>query len=157
MPSPLVELIVSAIISLTVVALGVYYLTREIVERRRNDGYLRFPPEDRRHFQGQFYRRVAGSTLLFSAGVAIFIGQGVLDWQETPRFYAWLWGGIILGLFGIISLAGADIWSIRRYARRQQKRLETDRREMIERQLELYRAEREAQRRVPPDFDVERN
>ena len=157
MPPPLVELAVSAVIALTLVGLGVYYFIREVVERRRSEAYVRLPPEDRRHFQGQFYRRAVGSTLLVAAGIAIFIGQGVLDWNETPRLYAWLWTGVLLGLFGIISLAGADLLAIRRYARRQQKRLEADRREMIERQLEVYRAEREAQRGVPPDFDVERN
>jgi hypothetical protein len=157
MPAPLIELVVSAVISLTLVGLGVYYLLREFGERRRNDAYVRFPPEDRRHFRGQFYRRFAGSTLLVAAGIAIFIGQGVLDWEESPRLYLWIWLGILAGVFGIISLAGADLISIRRYARRQHKRLEADRREMIERQLEVYRAEKESQRGVPPDFDVERN
>jgi hypothetical protein len=157
MPSPLVELVISALISLTLVGLGVFYLVREIVERRRNEAYVRLPPDDRRHFRGQFYRRTVGSSLLIVAGIAIFVGQGVLDWQETPVIYACLWIGVALGLLGVISLAGADLLSIRRYARRQQKRLEADRREMIERQLEVYRAEREAQRGVPPDFDVERN
>jgi len=157
MPSPVVELAISAVISLTLVGLGIYFLVREIVERRRNDGYVRLPPEDRRHFQGQYYRRLAGSTLLVAAGIAIFVGQVILDWEESRIVYVWLWTGISIGVFGIIILAGADIVSIRRYARRQRKRLEADRREMIERQLEVYRAEREAQRGVPPDFDVERN
>lgn len=157
MTAPLVELAWSAAIFLTLVGLGSYHLIREVIERRRNEAYVRLTSEDRRHFQGQFYRRVVGSTLLISAGIAIFVGQGLLDWKETPRLYAWLWTGVLLGLFGIVWLAGADLLSIRRYARRQQKRLEADRREMIERQLEVYRAERSDTRRLPPDFDVERN
>jgi len=157
MPSPLVELIISAVISLTLIGLGVYYFVREVVERRRNDSYVRLPPDDRRHFRGQFIRRVTGSTLLVSAGIAVFAGQVLIDWQESRILYVWLWTGISLGVFGIVVLAGADLLSIRRYARRQQKRLAADRREMIERQLEVYRAEREVGRGVPPDFDVERN
>ena len=157
MPSPLIELIGSVLISLTLVALGVYYFMREYLERRRNGSYAEWPAEDRRHYSGQFYRRAVGSSLLVAAGVAIFIGQGVLDWNESPRLYAWLWTGVLLGLLGIVSLAGADILAIQRYARRQRRKLSADRREMIERQLEQYRAERGSQSRLPPDFDVERN
>jgi hypothetical protein len=157
MPSPLVELVISALISLTLIGLGVYYFVREIVERRRNESYVRLPPDDLRHFRGQFIRRVTGSILLAAAGVAVIFGQVIIDWQESRILYVWLWTGISLGVFGIVILAGADLLSIRRYARRQRKRLEADRREMIERQIEVYRAEREAARGVPPGFDVERN
>ena len=157
MPSPLLELAWSAAISITLVGLGIFCLVREAVERRRNEAYVRLPPEDQRHFRGQFRRRVVGSMLFVSVGIAIFVGQGVLDWKESRRLYLWLWIGVLLGLFGTICLAGADLLSIRRYARRQQKRLERDRREMIERQLELFRAERADRHRLPPDFDVERN
>lgn len=154
--SPWVELVWSAAISLVIVTLGVYYLAREFIEQRRNGDLDRLPTADRRHFQWQFYRRATGSSLLIAAGIAIFVGQGLLDWTKTPLLYFCIWLGVLLGLFGIVCLAGVDIIAIQQYARRQRRKLETDRREMIARQLELLRA---SPRRhdVPPDFDVERN
>jgi hypothetical protein len=132
-------------------------MVREIVQRRRHGDYSNLPAADRRHFQWQFYRRVAGSSLLITAGVAIFVGQGLLDWTASPLLYFCIWLGVLLGLFGIVCLAGADIVAIQRYARRQRRKLEADRREMIARQMDLYRAERGDPHRLPQDFDVERN
>jgi hypothetical protein len=156
-PSSIAELAWSAVISLVITGLGTYYLIREIAGRRRNVAHTNLPEADRSHFHWQFVRRVIGSSLLIIAGVGIFIGQGLLDWTQTPLLYFSLWLGVMLGLFGLVCLAGADIIGIRRYAERQRRRLEDDRREMINRQLEQYRAEKGEPSRLPPDFDVERN
>jgi hypothetical protein len=129
---------------------------RELVERRRNGGYVNLPTADRRHFQWQFYRRLTGSSLLIAAGIGIFVGQELLDWTKTPLLYFSIWLGVLLGLFGIVCLAGADIVGIQRYARRQRRKLEADRQEMIARQLEQIRV-KPTLRNLPRDFDVERN
>jgi hypothetical protein len=150
------ELAWSAVISVVIIGLGAYYLAREIAQRRRQGDNSNLPAADRRHFQWQFYRRVTGSSLLVAAGLAIFVGQGLLDWTASPLLYFSIWLGILLGLFGIVCLAGADIVGIQRYARRQQRKLQADRREMIARQLDAYQAERGGTYR-PDDFDVERN
>ena len=157
MPQERIELVASGIISLTLVALGAIYLIREDRERRRQAGYRNLPPADRKHFRHQYVRRAVGSTLLIMAGVAIFIGQGVMDWQALPRAYAWLWIGVICGLFGIVALAGADLIAIYRYSRRHQQRIEQDKLAMIQRQLAQYRAERREPSDPPPDWSPEQN
>lgn len=157
MPPDWIELVVSGLISLTLVGLGGYYLLREHVERRRQNGYRNLPPVDARHFRFQYIRRAVGSSLLILSGVAIFIGQTVMDWRAEPKIYAWLWIGVMLGLLGIISLAGADLWSIYRYSRRHQRRIAEDRQAMIRRQLEEYRAERRDGPSTPPGWSPDQN
>ncbi len=157
MPISPVEMIWSGAIALTLVAMGGFYLLREWLEWRRQDGFCRHHPADAGHFRNQFYRRAVGCLLLVAAGLTIFVCQGLLDWRESPRVYMGLWTGVALGLFGVVALAGADIWSIRRYARRHRQKLDADRREMLARQIEQYQLERNTFRGVPPDFDVEQN
>jgi hypothetical protein len=101
---------------------------------------------------------MTGSSLLVAAGIAIFVGQGLLDWTANPLLYFSVWLGVLLGLFGIVCLAGADIVGIQRYARRQRRKLEADRRDMIARQLDQFHAPAPGSPRgLPHDFDVERN
>lgn len=171
MRSPELELLCSILISFIIVCLGVYYFARENRERRRHQGYSNLPPVDRSHFRWQFYRRMFGSALLVAVGVAILVGQSWMDWRQNPLLYFCLWLGVLLGLFGIVCLAGADIIGIQRYAQRQRRKLAEDRRQMIVRQLEQLRAKHELIERqleyfriehsrpyvVPDDFDVERN
>lgn len=156
-PSPLVELAWSVIISTLLLALGVIYFWREWSAWRRNAGYEQLPPEDRRHFQSQFFRRTVGCSLLIGSGLVILAVQGLLDWKQAPRLFAWLWTVVMVGLLAILGLAGADVVAIRRYARRHRRRLDADRRAMIDRQLELMREEHRSRRPFPPNLDIERN
>jgi formate/nitrite transporter FocA (FNT family) len=150
-----IELFWSGVIALVLVGLGVYYWLREGGEWRRQIGYENLPPADRRHFRCQFYRRRVGAALLTVIGLVIAVSQGVVDWHATPRVYAWLWIGVMVGLMAVVALAGVDLVAIRRFARRQQQRINEDRQAMLARQLDQMRTEP----RPPywPNPDVERN
>jgi hypothetical protein len=151
----LAELLWSVVMALVLVGLGAYYWLREGREWRRQAGYENLPPADRRHFRMQFYRRRAGAAMFTAIGVVIAISQGAVDWHATPRVYAWLWISVMVGLMAVVALAGVDLVAIRRYARRQQKRIHEDRQAMLARQIDQLRAEP----RPPywPNPDVERN
>jgi hypothetical protein len=62
--------------------------------------------------------------------------------KDLARLWLLTWIGILLLLFAVIVLAFFDLWSIRRYGRRQLRKLQDDRQAMIARQLRRLRAER---------------
>ncbi len=130
----------SGLISVTLIGLGAYYLVREGRAWRRNGGYEGVPPADRTYFRRQFYRRFQGSILLVLAGIAIFIGLNVLEIKRSPRLYGCFWIAVLLGLLWMIYLSGADLIAIRRYARREEQRLDNERRELIAQDIAELRA-----------------
>lgn len=72
--------------------------------------------------------------------------------EEAPpftaeqRMFLRIWGGtwiaILLVLMTVVFLAAIDLWATRRYAQRQFRKLQADRRSMIERQMIRLRQER---------------
>lgn len=58
------------------------------------------------------------------------------------RVWAGTWVALLLLLLGVVVLAGADLWATRRYALRQFRKLQDDRRAMIARQTTRLRQER---------------
>jgi hypothetical protein len=62
--------------------------------------------------------------------------------RQVLRAYLWFYVVILLVLFSIVVLAGVDLWSLRRYALREQRKLLEDRRAMIARQANRMRQER---------------
>ena len=70
--------------------------------------------------------------------------------RDLVRISLVLWITFLLLLFAVMMLALADVWAIRRFARRQYRKLRDDRRSMIARQATRLRRERDA----PPDVSV---
>ncbi len=62
--------------------------------------------------------------------------------KQVVRAYAWFYVAILLVLLVVVILVGFDLWSIRRYALREQRKLLEDRRAMIARQAHRMRQER---------------
>jgi ABC-type Fe3+ transport system permease subunit len=58
------------------------------------------------------------------------------------RVYYGMWIGFLLALLAVVLLAGMDLWATRRYGLSQYRKLQADRRAMIERQANRMRQER---------------
>jgi hypothetical protein len=123
--------------------------------------------DDARYERGKARRRLVNSalTLLLAgllAGAMVFLevpadrlagardaaepGEGLTP--EEKQFalrYAWYWILLLLVLFAVLAVAAVDLFATRRYALRQYRKLQADRRQMIERQTARLRQERNGQ------------
>lgn len=124
-------------------------------------------PEDRRYYRRQSWRRLFGCTLLAAIGLMItgsYVGGleehidaiGVAnadhpDGEAKPpnpeqkrleTLYIYCWIGILLLLMVLMFVAAWDVWEIHRYGARHYRRIQDDRRAMLERQLVQLRRER---------------
>ena len=132
------------------------------LRRLRTDSHV--PSDDRSYLRKQAYRRILnGSLLLGLAGMlsgaylsgmerhADELGQKkpANDDGEKPkpadddrqffRLYAIFWISVLVLLFVIVSLAIIDLWATRRYAWQQLRRMRTEHRAVLERDLAMYR------------------
>ncbi len=123
---PLLPVILSGLIALTLIGLGAYYLVHEALEWGRNGGYVAMPREDASYFRSQFYRRLIGSSLLVAVGAAIFAGLNLIDPHTSPRLFIWFWLGVMLAVAWLLLISAADLAAIRRYARRHARELRSD-------------------------------
>jgi NADH:ubiquinone oxidoreductase subunit 3 (subunit A) len=62
--------------------------------------------------------------------------------QRSLWFFTAYWVMAILLLLAMVYVAFMDLWAVRRFGLRQIRQLQADRRAMLERQIELLRAER---------------
>ncbi len=62
--------------------------------------------------------------------------------QRSIWFFTVYWVMAILLLLAMVYVAFMDLWAVRRFGLRQIRQLQADRRAMLERQIELLRAER---------------
>jgi hypothetical protein len=143
-----------------------YFAWRQLQTLRgvaRNDN---LPAEDRKYFRRQAWRRLVGCGLMLALlalmGGSFFIegkaeqvaaekkaardrGEaGDLDPEQRlfMKFYGGYWIVILLFVIGLVAIAFADLVSIRRYGQRHYRKLQEDRRAMIERQVIRLRQER---------------
>jgi hypothetical protein len=154
---------------LVLASLGVAgYFARQQVQtlrglQRRDD----LSPEDFRYSRNQAWRRLAGCVLLVAVAGMMSVwylsGQDAgidalgdqlkaqaaagerqprPEQEQARRFYVYYWITVLLLLLGLVLLAAADIWAIRRYGVRHYRRIRDDRRAMLERELAELRRER---------------
>lgn len=154
MPQISAELVLSVLISCLLFALGAFCLVWQGMKRRRADlGEL--APDDRVYFERQFRRRRQGSLLLMLAGVLIFIAQGLVDYERSPRLFGWLWVGVLLTLLWTVVLSWVDLAAIMRYARRNWQNLSDDRRKALRRAIAEHHARGNGSAGQPPNRDTE--
>lgn len=90
-----------------------------------------------------FYEPAAGRLAEERAGFAEGEGPPMTDEQKTlVRVWIGLLIALLLVLLVVVGLAGVDLWATRRYGLRQFRKLQADRRAMIERQATRMRQER---------------
>ena len=151
-----------SVIVIVVLLLGIvgYFSWQEIrnLRRLRADGG---PDDERRRIRYRAWRRlVCCGLLLVLAGLFIgnyFVdtsreqimepgdeGGGPMNEQQQAflHFYSFYWIALLLVLFAVIAIVGYDLWSLRRWSLREQRRLQQDHREMLEHEVSLYLRQR---------------
>lgn len=157
-----------------VVLLLIAYLSirKQFRNLRRLKAETHVPSDDRKYLTNQAYRRIVTGVLLVGlAGMlsgAYFSGmerraedlgdqkrpvdeegkkqQMAQEDKDFVRFYAIWWIGILVLIFLVVSLAIVDLWATRRYAWAQLKRISTEHREVLERDLAMYRQQKANER-----------
>lgn len=162
---PLAEIIFGAFLIGALLFLAVFYAWRQLCLLRRLRGAQDLPGEEQRYYRRQAIRRLVSSgLLLLLAGLLAFIlvyveprAQQLVNQidaappgephQPTPhdRSLAHVYGGYLIAfllvLLAVVLLAGYDLWTTRRYGLRQYRKIQEDRRLMIQRQLTRLREE----------------
>jgi uncharacterized membrane protein len=160
------EFVVGIFIVVVLVAMAGYFGFRQFQALRGLRQTADLPPEDRRYVYTQAARRLVGSALmLVLAGLlssALYLGvpantllseheaakirgeqpkpdPSELEFWNLYRAHILL---ILLVLLVIIVLAGWDYFAIRRYGQRHYRKIQHDRRAMIENELARLRSQR---------------
>jgi H+/Cl- antiporter ClcA len=144
-----------SVMAAIMVALAVYYAWREIRALKALKPAAEMPPDEH-----DFVRRKARRRLICSAFMLVLAGllvgsffltepaghdEPVADAQiqkDLTRIYGVYWIVFLVVLLVIMSLAALDLFAIRRYGLTQHRKIQSDRRAMIEHQLARMRRER---------------
>jgi hypothetical protein len=164
-------MVFALIFAAVLLLLAIFSMRRQIFTLKRLRADPHIPSDDRSYLRNQAYRRlVVGVFLIGLAGMlagAFFSGierradeigkkrEVNEEGQKPPvpqedkdflRFYSFYWIGVLILLFLIVSLAIVDIWSTRRYAWQQLRRIQSEHRAILERDLAMYRQQRANER-----------
>jgi hypothetical protein len=161
---------------LVLLTLGVagYFARQQVLTLRGLGRQENLSAEDRSYLHSQAWRRLVGCALLVAVAGLIsawyltgwsesidVLGDQVKAQREAgetllrpeqereSRFYVYYWVTVLLLLLALVGVAAADFWAIRRYSARHFRRLNDDRRAMLERQLAELRRERGLDRDGP--------
>ena len=124
------------------------------------------PDEERRYLRRRAWRRLFGC-LLMAVLAGLFVGMFFLEGpaqqladaqmaaadageefqpdeaqKQFGLFYRWYWIVLLLALLALLATAVVDLLATRRFSLRQYRRLQADRRAMVERQVARLRQER---------------
>jgi hypothetical protein len=160
------HIVFGAVLAAVLLVLGIFYFWRQLRTLRRLANST-LPDEEQIYSRYQARWRLLSSGLLILLAVLLtadlaFLEQPAHDiaekakagrdaGEENPltdterlfvKVYGWFWIGFLLILLGVVLLAAVDLWSTRLYAWRARRRLQDDRRAMIERQVHRLRQER---------------
>ena len=160
------QILFASVLVVVLTGLAVYYAWRQVQTLRGLRHAENLPPEDRRYVRNQAWRRLVCSALM-ALFAALFAGQFFVEPQaqdlanqgeaararnerpdlnpEQKHFvdlYSLFWVCALLVLLGILVTALADILAIRHFGQRHLRKLQADRRAMIERQAARLRQDR---------------
>jgi hypothetical protein len=160
------QTIAGALLVVLLVGVSGFFLGRQI-QTLRDLPRLPIPEEEERRLRRQTYRRLVCSSLLLILGfllaTALLFLEGPaqqladerdaltaagqkMELTEAQRDFARLWGGFwvvfLILLMTVVFLAGFDLWATRRHALREQRKIQADRRAMLEQQISRLRHER---------------
>jgi len=163
------QTVAGAMLVALLVGVSAFFLGRQMRALRQLRRSTGAEDEDRR-LRRQTYRRLVSSGLLLLLG---FLLAAAMLYLETPAqqladqadafrsvgkeieltppqrefrsLYAWFWIVFLLILMTVVFLAAFDIWATRRYEVHERRRIQADRRAMLEEQLGRLRHERNGQ------------
>jgi hypothetical protein len=151
------------------VGIAAYYCRKSWLTLKATQEECEMLPEERLYLRRQAWRRLVNSGFMIALAV-LLAGSYVLGFQAraeaigrerelqavngvkpplTPeqqafgRFFSGYVIVLLVLLAGIIFLAGVDLFATRRFAITQLRRIQADRRAMMERQLDRWRRERD--------------
>lgn len=165
-----IELTLATGIVILLVYLAAYFARRQWQTLRTLRTDTEQSPEDRAYHLAQAWRRLIGCALMvaFAGMLAGWYGFGLSRQAEelrqegqdavaiqgepggefTPeqrrvyRLVTAYWIIAILLLMAMVALACSDIWAIRRYGMRHLRRIQSDRKAAIEKEIAAYRSRR---------------
>lgn len=164
-----IELTLAAGIVIMLVGLAGYFARRQWQTLRSLRTDTEQSLEDRAYHLAQAWRRLIGCTLMVAfagmlagwylsglhdqAGNLRQQGREAAQQDEAPgeftpeqrrvyRLVSGYWIVAILLLMAMVALACSDIWAIRRYGMRHLRRIQSDRKAAIEKELAAYRSRR---------------
>lgn len=161
------QIIFGVVLILVLIFTAILYTVRQIQALRRLRAAEEMPLEERDYSRSRARRRLVMSLLLFLLGILltgalIYLEgpahelaeeraaqrqQGELpplnqEQRELARLYLVFWIVFLLILMAVVFLAALDYWATRRYALHQHRKINADRRAMIEREIARVRRER---------------
>jgi hypothetical protein len=163
------ELVIAAGIILVLLGLAGHFARRQWQTLRSLRDQPDLSPEDRSYYRSQTWRRLTGC-LLMVAFAGMLAGWYVLglsqqaenlrrqgeeqaaqadppgkldkEQQRSVNVFSTYWIIATLLLMAMIVLACTDFWAIRRYGLRHLRRIQSDRRAALEKDIALYRSRR---------------
>jgi hypothetical protein len=154
-----------SLLVVVLITLSIYYGRQQLLALRRLRQTPDLPDEEMRYERSKAYRRIisCSGTLLLAAMLIVLLVYGlpvqqIADQREgfppgmnSPfaeediqlvRIWGWTLIAFLLVLMAVLTLAGIDLIATRRYGLRQYRKLQADRRAMIQRQANRMRRER---------------
>ncbi len=168
MNSQPLELALAALIVVVLVIMAGYFAWRQWQTLRGELADPELAVEDRLYVKFQAWRRLVGCGLMLLlagllAGAYVFdfearakalanrgqapasleaaVQRGVAQ-QRFINVFSFYWIVTVLVLLSIVGLAAYDIWAIRRFGVRHLRKIQSDRRAMIEEQVAILRSQR---------------
>jgi len=163
------QLIFGTLLVAGLLFLSLFYAWRQVRALHALGRTRILPEEETRYERRKAWRRLVSSALTLVlaallAGVLVYLEgpaqrlaneregltaeQAPAFTQDERSFLRW-WGGawvaLLLVLMVVVLLAAFDLWATHRYASRERRKLQADRRAMIERQVNRMRVERNGQ------------
>ena len=161
------QIVFGILLVILLVALAGYYAWRQVQTLRGLREAQESPPDEQRYLRRRAWRRLFGS--LFMVVLAVLLG-GMMAFLEKPanelaefseaarergeapqldpdqRHFGLLYGywiiALLLSLLAMLTMAFFDMLATRRFGLRQFRRIQGDRRAMIEREVARLRQER---------------
>ncbi|WP_169974248.1 hypothetical protein [Tautonia rosea] len=126
----------SAVLAVVVIGIAFVLTWRQRLESRRPRNLA--DEADARYFARQDRRRYRGAVLLAMLGLGIGVGGNIdIRAGQSERIaFVVIWILVLLLVLQTLLLAFLDLWSTRRYADRQRRKLAEERRQTLEREIE---------------------
>jgi hypothetical protein len=164
-----IELVAMFALVAVLLLIAAHYLRKSIRTLRQTTPAFEMLPDDRAYLRRQAWRRIINSALMLMLAallVGSYVGglqeraddigrqreQQAVDGRKPPpteeqREFGRLFAGYVIAVLmllgGIVMLAGVDFLATRRYALTQLRKIQTDRRAMLQRQITRWREERD--------------
>ena len=157
------QIVFGSVLVAVLLLLSVYYGRRQFVALRRLRNET-LPGEEARHERAKAVRRLVACGVqlilgLLLAGILLWLepetqriidgfkGEADPEYTDAQKQLLRVWGGawvaVLVLLLIVVGFAAVDLWSTRGHALRQFRKLQADRRAMIQRQTGRLREERE--------------